>query len=70
MTINKAIQLWNSKKRRMGCVNATNWFCKHVKNFKPQRLHSYTKVGEYFSHVVATDGKIIIDLTPHLNSPK
>ena len=69
MTIDEAIKEWKSKKRRMGCVNASEWFCKRVKGFKTERLHRYTEEGDYFGHVVATDGIIRIDLTPQLDSP-
>jgi len=65
MTIDKAIKEWKSKERRMGCVAATYWFCKRVERFQPERMDRYTKDGDYFSHVIATDGKIRIDLTPY-----
>ena len=65
MIIDKAIKKWKSKNRRMGCVAATDWFCKRVKGFYPERLDRYTKDGYYYSHVIATDGKIRIDLSPY-----
>ena len=67
--IDQILKELRSKKRRMGCVSATNWFCKRLKNFKPKRLHNYTKDGDYFSHVIATDGIIEIDLAPYSNRP-
>lgn len=69
MTIDSAIKEWKTKKRRMGCVAATNWLCKRVPGFKPIRLHRYTTQGNYFSHVVATDGIVIIDLAPYADKP-
>ena len=33
--MDKAIREWNSKKRRMGCVAAADWFCSRVKGFYP-----------------------------------
>lgn len=27
MTVDEAISEWASKKRRMGCMSAANWFC-------------------------------------------
>ena len=65
MTLDKAITEWNGKRRKMGCVSASKWLCKRVPNFYPIRLKIYN-----WDHVVATDGKIIIDLTPHLNKPR
>jgi len=70
MKIDKAIKEWKSKKRRMGCVSATNWFTKRVPGFYPLRLHRYTETGDYFGHVVATDGSIIIDLSPYNDKPR
>jgi hypothetical protein len=69
MMIDEAIREWQSKKRRMGCVAATDWFCKRVEGFKPERLSRYTKDGQYFEHVVATNGIIRIDLSPYNDSP-
>jgi len=69
MTIGKAIRLWNTKKRFMGCVAATHWFCKRVDGFKAERLTRFTENGECFQHVVATDGKIRIDLAPYADAP-
>lgn len=54
----------------MGCVAATKWFCRRQKSFYPLRLTRYTKKGEIFQHVVATNGKIIIDLAPNCDIPK
>jgi len=49
----------------MGCVSATEWFCKRVPSFRPETLDQYTAEGDYFRHVVATDGVIRIDLAPY-----
>lgn len=65
MTLNKAILEWESKIRKMGCIPATNWFCARVSRFWPLCLHCYTENGELYQHVVATNGKIIIDLAPY-----
>jgi len=70
VNISQAIREWQNKKRRMGCVSAAQWFCKRVKGFAPKRLVRFNKKGEQFQHVVATDGLIIIDLTPHLDQAK
>lgn len=70
MTIEQALKEWKSKKRRMGCVSAAEWFCKRVPGFHHEHLHRWTENGEYFGHSVATDGNIRIDLTPHLDSPR
>jgi len=70
LTIDKAIKQWKSKVRRMGCVSATNFFCKRVKGFKPKRIRRYTNSGEIFEHVVATDGMIIVDLAPYADKPR
>lgn len=69
MSIDKAIKEWLSKRRRMGCVAAANWFCKRVSGFKPERLTRYTKSGDYFEHVVATNGVIRIDLASYADKP-
>lgn len=70
MTIDTALIEWYSKKRHMGCVAGADWFCKRVSGFRPLELDRYTKNGEYFGHVVATNGKVIIDLTPYADLPK
>ena len=63
--IDQAVREWKTKKRRMGCVSATDFLCKRVPGFKPLRVCRWTKDGEFFQHVVATDGKIVIDLAPY-----
>jgi hypothetical protein len=63
--IEEVIKEWESKKRRMGCVSATNFFCKRVSGFYPERITRYTPTGEIFEHVVATNGIIRIDLAPY-----
>lgn len=65
MNIDQAINEWKSKTRRMGCVSASSWFCKRVSGFQPERLIRYNQKGECFSHVVATNGMIRIDLSPY-----
>ncbi len=69
MTIDEALSEWKGKPRRMGCVAATDWFCKRVEGFQPTRLDRYTQEGDYFGHVVATDGAVIIDLAPYADRP-
>lgn len=69
MSIDTAIKKWLSKKRKMGCVAAANWFCKRVPDFKPERLTRYTKKGEIFEHVVCTFGYIRIDLLSKNDRP-
>ncbi len=70
MTVDEAILEWKSKKRRMGCVSATDWFCKRIKSFYPKRLTRYTQDGIIYQHVVATDDIIVIDLSPYADKPK
>jgi len=67
--IDAAVAEWQSKNRRMGCVSATDWFCQRVSGFEPERLTRYTQEGEVFQHVVATNGKIRIDLAPYADGP-
>ncbi len=69
MTIDRALEWWKSKQRRMGCVSATDWFCKRVNGFEPLRLTRFTSTGEIYEHVVATDGAIIVDLAPYADFP-
>ena len=69
MTIDKALQEWRSKNRRMGCVAAADWFCKRVPGFRPESLDRYTKDGDYFGHTVATDGVVRIDISPYADRP-
>ena len=70
MTISQAITEWKSKKRKMGCVAATNFFCKRVKGFYPKRLDRYTQNGDVYQHVIATDGFIYVDLAPYADKSK
>ncbi len=70
MTISDAVQEWESKSRKMGCVAATKWFCTRVEGFRPARANRYTKGGEEYEHVVAFNGLIVVDLTPHLDLPE
>ena len=54
----------------MGCVAATDWFCKRVHGFKPERLERFTHDGFVFQHVVATNGDVRIDLAPYADKPR
>lgn len=69
MTIDQALQEWYTKTRRMGCVAATDWFCRRVDGFLPERLSRYTESGDYFEHVVASSGRVRIDLAPYADAP-
>ena len=69
-SIDETILLWESRTRRMGCVAATEWFCKRHHEFYPERLTRYTAEGELFQHEVATDGRIRIDLAPYADRPR
>lgn len=70
MTVDEALTEWHTKRRRMGCVAAANWFCKRVPGFKPLRRSSYTEEGYLYQHVVASNGRVIIDLSPYADGPK
>lgn len=75
MSIDQAVEEWHSKRRRMGCVSATAWFCQRVPTFHALRRRSYLpggtdNNGRFWEHVVATDGKIIVDLAPYADKPK
>jgi len=70
MTIDEAVTEWQSKRRHMGCEAAARWFCKRVPGFHLELLHRYTKEGEYFAHMVATNGRIRIDLAPYADKPQ
>lgn len=69
MTLDQALAEWKSKRRRMGCVSATDFLCKRVPGFRPMRLTRYLESGEIYEHVVATDGLIVIDLAPYADCP-
>lgn len=69
MDIQAALDEWQSKKRRMGCVSAAEWFCVRVSGFYPERLDRYTSQGELYQHVVATNGRVRVDLTPYADRP-
>lgn len=71
-SLDDTIEEWESKTRSMGCVAATNWFCSKHKTFKPLRKRFYypggtDSNGKFWEHVVATDGKIEIDMSPYNN---
>ena len=67
--IHDTLDEWQSKPRSMGCVSASSWFCKRHPEYKSERLTRYTKKGEPFEHVVASNGKIRIDLAPYADKP-
>ena len=69
MSIDEAFSEWVGKRRRMGCVSASAWFCERVPGFAPEHLTRYTEDGDLYGHVVATNGTVRVDLTPHLDSP-
>jgi len=69
MRIDEAMTEWEEKRRRMGCVSATAWFCQRVPSFRPIRKCRWTRSGEIYTHVVATDGKVVIDLAPDKDGP-
>ena len=70
MNIDDAVAEWKGKKRRMGCVSASNWFCKRVPGFYPIRFKYLMLDGRYMEHVIASDGVISIDLAPYANIPE
>lgn len=70
VSIDKALKEWYSKNRHMGCVSASNWFCKRVEEFKPKRITRYTKEGHLFEHVICTNGLIVIDIAPYADKSK
>jgi len=63
--IDSTIREWESTPRHMGCVSASAWFSKRVPGFSPRRVTRYTKKGDMYEHVVASDGKIVVDLAPY-----
>jgi hypothetical protein len=67
--VEAATKEWNRCKRRMGCVSATDWFCKRVPGFHPLRLTRKLPNGEIYQHVVATDGKRTFDLAKYADRP-
>lgn len=74
-SIGAALTEWESKRRRMGCVAATDWFCRRVDGFYPLRLRRYMEGGtdadgNFWEHVVATDGCVAIDLAPYADRPR
>lgn len=69
-TITQAIKEWKSCNRTRGCISAAKWFCKRVPEFHPVRVTRFTKLGDMYSHVVATDGAIVIDLAPSHDLPR
>ena len=70
VSIEQVLEEWASKKRRMGCVAATNFFVKRVPGFKPKRLTRHTSDGDLYEHVVATNGVVVIDLAPYSDRPR
>jgi hypothetical protein len=68
MTPDEARAEWATKRRRMGCVSATEWFCHRVPGFRELRLRR--DVGAiHWEHSVATNGDEVVDLVPHLDVP-
>ena len=75
MNVQEALNEWQSKKRHMGCVAATQWFCTRVEGFYPLRLRRYLpdgndENGQFWEHVVATNGMTIIDLAPYADKAR
>lgn len=70
MTLEEAIAEWRSKPRRAGCVAATKFLTSRVPGWYPARITRFTKDGDTYDHVVATDGFIVIDLAPYADKPK
>ena len=68
--LGKAFEEWHTKKRRMGCVSATRWFCERVPGFRPLRLTLYASNGDEYQHVVATNDSVHVDLAPHARKPR
>jgi hypothetical protein len=52
----------------MGCVSAAEWLCKRVPGFHTLRLERLEN-EVYWEHVIATDGEVSVDLTPHWDLP-
>lgn len=67
--VKQTIREFQTKKQKMGCRSATQWFIRRVPGFRPRRLEKTDEEGNTFQHVVATNGEIDIDLVPHLFSP-
>ena len=72
--VESALREFDSKRRTMGCVSATEWFIKRVTGFKDKRktikIPRGKYRGEYYQHVVATNGKFEIDVAPYSNTWK
>lgn len=69
MTIDKALKEWASKHRRMGCVAASEWFCRRVEGFVAIERFRFTPKGEYYAHTVCIKGQVIIDLSSYADLP-
>ncbi len=69
MTLNQALREWQFKNCGMGCREATKWFCRRVEGFLPVEITRYCEDGESYVHVIASNGKIRIDLTPENDGP-
>ena len=52
----------------MGCVSGAEWFCKRVPGFHCLRL-GREENDVIWEHVIATNGEILVDLTPHWDAP-
>jgi len=63
-----ALEEWGTRRRSMGCVSGAEWFCKRVPDFHPVRLGRLENDVEW-EHVIATNGEVTVDLTPHWDIP-
>lgn len=71
-TINTVLQEWKSKRRRMGCVAAAEWWIKRLPQLRSVRRRFYypggtDENGQFWEHVILTDGCIEIDPSPWSN---
>ena len=69
MSVDEMLAEWHKRPRRTGCVAAAQFVCDRVEGFRPMRVDRWTEHGHYFSHVVAYNGSIVIDLVPHKDAP-
>jgi hypothetical protein len=69
LSVAECLREWESKRRPMGCVSASDFVCVRVPGFRPLRLQRQREDGIYWEHVVATNEKIIVDLVPHMDIP-
>ena len=69
MLIKELKKEWTVKKRRMGCVSATQWICNRMNGYFPLKLTRILSNGEIYCHVVAFNGHNIIDLAKYADKP-